>query len=170
MNHHDSEQIITRAGVRLHVRRTRDEDEPALAGFFASVTPEDLRFRFLATLRHVGHERLVAMIRANDARNESLIAFVDDGSVAATAILAGDGEGERAEAAVVLRGDLKGRGIGWSMLDYLVGLARARGYAVIESIENHAHRSALQIEREMGFEASAIDGDPSLVRVSKSLR
>ena len=82
MNHHDSEQIITRAGVRLHVRRTRDEDEPALAAFFASVTPEDLRFRFLATLRHVGHERLVAMIRANDARNESLIAFVDDGSVA----------------------------------------------------------------------------------------
>ena len=70
----------------------------------------------------------------------------------------------------MLRGDLKGRGIGWSMLDYLVGHARARGYAVIESIENHAHRSALQIEREMGFEASAIDGDPSLVRVSKSLR
>ena len=92
MNHHDSEQIITRAGVRLHVRRTRDEDEPALAAFFASVTPEDLRFRFLATLRHVGHERLVAMIRANDARNESLIAFVDDGSVAATAILAGDAD------------------------------------------------------------------------------
>ncbi|QYF87019.1 GNAT family N-acetyltransferase [Brevundimonas sp. PAMC22021] len=170
MNDHDSEQIITRAGVRLHVRRTRDEDEPALAAFFASVTPEDLRFRFLATLREVGHDRLVAMIRANDARNESLIAFVDDGSVAATAILASDGAGKRAEAAVVLRGDLKGQGVGWSLLDHLVSRARARGYAVIEFIEGHANRSALEIEREMGFEEEVVDGDPSLVQVSRFLR
>lgn len=50
---------------------------------------------------------------------------------------------------IVLRRILKGQGFGWSLLDHLVGRARARGYAVIDSIENHASGKALQIARKM---------------------
>jgi hypothetical protein len=42
----DTQLLVTREGVRLHVRQARSEDEQVLATFFSRVTPEDLRFRF----------------------------------------------------------------------------------------------------------------------------
>ncbi len=166
----DTDLLITRDGVRLHVRPTRAEDEARLAAFFAQVTPEDLRFRFLTGIREVSHDRLADMIRANDDRSLSLIALGDDSSVLAAAMLAGDDAGETAEAAIALRGDMKQRGIGWTLLDHLVTQARHRGYRTLEAIEDRENRSAITIEHEMGFERHPIDDDPTLVRLSKKLR
>ena len=166
----DLEQLVTRTGVRLDVRPARDEDEPALAAFFARVTPEDLRFRFLSTMRTPGHDQLLALIRAPGEQGESLVAWGEDGAVAATAVLAGDAAGERAEAAILLRADLKGQGIGWTLLDHLVAHARARGYAIVESLEDRANHGAIQVENDMGFQIAPIEDDPTLVRVSKRLR
>ena len=106
----DRERLVTRTGLRLEVRAARGEDERALAAFFAKVTPEDMRFRFLSTLGAPGHDQLLALIEKPSANGESLIAWGEDGTIAATAVLAGDAAGERAEAAILLRGDLKGRG------------------------------------------------------------
>ncbi|WP_267395114.1 MULTISPECIES: GNAT family N-acetyltransferase [unclassified Sphingomonas] len=166
----ESQPLVTRAGVRLHVRRARGADEQLLATFFSHVTPEDLRFRFLTGVRQVSRERLAAMADANDDRTESLVAFDDGGEIVATAMLAGDATRERAEAAIAVRGDRKGQGIGWRLLETLVSHARQMGYAAIEAIEDRANNEALVLEREMGFETSFVEGDPSLVRVVCRLR
>lgn len=166
----DTDLLVTREGVRLHVRPAGGDDEPLLAGFFAGVTPEDLRFRFLTGMRQVGHDQLVAMIRANDDRTESLIAFADDGTVVAAAMLAGDGARGCAEAAIAIRGDMKRRGIGWTLLDHLLVHARQRGYACVESIEDRTNATALALEEEMGFERLPVEGEPALVRVRHRLR
>lgn len=125
----DTEMLLTRHGTVLHVRPAREEDEPALAAFFANVSPQDLRFRFLTGVRVVSHERLSGMIRANDATSESLIAFDDGGSIVAAAMLAGDDTLQTAEAAVAIRRDMKAHGIGWTLLDHLVGHAKQRDIA-----------------------------------------
>ena len=166
----DRERLVTRTGLRLEVRAARGEDERALAAFFAKVTPEDMRFRFLSTLGAPGHDQLLALIEKPASDGESLIAWGEDGAVAATAVLAGDAAGERAEAAILLRGDLKGRGIGWTLLERLVAEARARGYAVVESLEDRANHAALQVENDMGFDVAPVEDDPTLVWVSKRLR
>ncbi len=108
----DTELLVTRQGVRLHVRPACDADEPALAAFFARVSPEDLRFRFLTGVREVSHARLSSMIHANDEANESLVAFADDGSIVAAAMLAGDDRATTAEAAIAIQRDRKQQGIG----------------------------------------------------------
>ncbi|EIZ79100.1 hypothetical protein WSK_2287 [Novosphingobium sp. Rr 2-17] len=166
----DTDLLVTREGTRLHVRPVRLDDEPTLVDFFAHVTPEDLRFRFLTSLREIGHERLVAMAAANDERTESLIAFADDGMVVAAAMLAGDLAGECAEAAIVIRGDRKGLGIGWTLLDHLLVHARRRGYTSVESIEDRSNRAAITLEQDMGFELFPVEGEPMLVRVRRQLR
>ncbi|MGN5375492.1 MAG: GNAT family N-acetyltransferase [Sphingomonas hengshuiensis] len=165
----DAELLVTRQGVRLHVRRARDEDEAALAAFFAHVSPEDLRFRFLTGVRAVSHERLASMIHANDATSLSLIAFAGDGAIVATAMLAGDDRATTAEAAIAIRRDLKERGIGWTLLEHLVGHARRMGYRSIEAVEDRANRPAILIERELGFELHPVEGEPTLVRLSLPL-
>ncbi|RYD26655.1 MAG: GNAT family N-acetyltransferase, partial [Lysobacteraceae bacterium] len=84
----DTQLLVTREGVRLHVRQARSEDEQVLATFFSRVTPEDLRFRFLTSVRQVSHDRLVAMAQPNDDRTKSLVAFDDNSELIATAMLA----------------------------------------------------------------------------------
>ncbi|MCT8002030.1 GNAT family N-acetyltransferase [Sphingomonas sanguinis] len=165
----DTELLVTHKDVRLHVRRARTEDKAPLAGFFARVSPEDLRFRFLTSVREVSHERLSGMIHADNATTESLIAFSEDGSILGAAMLAGDKTGSVAEAAIAIRHDMKQMGIGWTLLDLLVERARRRGYRTIEAIEDRENRSAILIEREMGFDLHPVEGDPTLVRLSRTL-
>lgn len=165
----DTEMLLTRHGTVLHVRPAREEDEPALAAFFADVSPQDLRFRFLTGVRVVSHERLSGMIRANDATSESLIAFDDGGLIVAAAMLAGDDALQTAEAAVAIRRDMKAHGIGWTLLDHLVGHAKRKGYRTIEAIEDRDNRSAITIEKEMGFAPYPVEGDPMLVRLKREI-
>lgn len=165
----DTEMLVTRHGTALHVRPARQEDEVALAAFFANVSPEDLRFRFLTSVRVVSHERLSGMIRANDATSESLIAFGDDGSIIAAAMLAGDDATKTAEAAVAIRHDRKAQGIGWTLLDHLVCHARRMGYRTIEALEDRDNRSAITIEKEMGFAPHPVEGDPMLIRLKRDI-
>lgn len=165
----DTELLLTRQGVRLHVRPARDDDEAALADFFAHVSPEDLRFRFLTSIKTVSHERLSGMIHANDATSESLIALGDDETIVAAAMLAGDPTSRTAEAAIAIRRDMKARGIGWTLLDHLVGHAKRKGFRAIEALEDRDNRSAIMIEQELGFASHPIKGDPMLVRLTKEI-
>lgn len=161
--------LQTRTGYRLTVRAASADDEASLAEFFDQVGPEDLRFRFLSTVRNVTHDRLVAMIDP-DEHTDSVLAENAEGELVAAAMLAGDQAGARGEVAVSIRSDHKGRGIGWTLLDYLVEVARARGYASIESVEDRQNRAAIALEQEMGFTTEPVDGEPTLILVRKDLR
>ncbi len=168
MDTNDTEQLVTRTGVVLHVRRARAEDAAALAAFFRQVTSEDLRFRFLTSVREVGADRL-AMMTAPDARTDSFLALNEQGELLATALLAGDPERPRGEVAVTIRSDHKARGIGWTLLDHLVTVARRRGYRVIESLEDRDNQTAIALEREMGFAAIPVEGEPTLLLIRREL-
>ena len=168
MTNDETDLLVTRGGVRLHVRRAHAGDEAALADFFRHVTPEDLRFRFLTSVKDVGHDRLAAMT-APDPDTDSFLAEDDQGAIVATALLAGDPEHKRGEVAVTIRSDLKGRGIGWTLLDHLVTVARARGYRAVESLEDRQNQSAISLEREMGFSAVPIEGEPTLLIIRREL-
>ena len=48
--------------------------------------------------------------------------------------------------------------------------ARARGYAVIESLEDRANHAAIQVENDMGFQIAPVEDEPGLVWLSKRLR
>jgi len=166
-----ADTLTTRSGIELHVRPATVTDEPALATFFGQVTSEDLRFRFLTAAKASNSAMLQAMIRAEDPDTLSLIVTeADDEAVVATAMLAGDGAGNRAEAAIVLRADCKARGIGYTLLSHLMGEAQARGYAVIECLEDRANQGAISVERDLHFAAQAVPGEPMLVLLSKELR
>lgn len=164
-------ELVTRAGFRFRVRAVTPEDEGVLRDFFRQVTPDDLRFRFLTAVKDVSHERLANMIHVDQERTESFLATAPDegGMVVAAAMLAAGPDGERAEVAITLRADHKGRGIGWTLLDYLARHAQEKGVRTLESIESRENRSAIMLEREMGFEAEPVEGDSTLVLLRRQL-
>lgn len=162
--------LATRTGFSFHVRPARPGDEAGLAEFFRHVTPEDLRFRFLTTVREVGHDRLAAMTAIDHRQTENFIAFAEDGkTIVATGMLACDDALEKGEVAISIRSEHKHKGIGWEMLGYICESARARGVKVIESLEDRQNREAIEIEREQGFEVDDCPDDARLVIVRKTL-
>ncbi|CAN7735274.1 GNAT family N-acetyltransferase [Bosea sp. LjRoot9] len=162
--------ITTRTGLTFHVRPARLEDEEGLAEFFAHVTPDDLRFRFLASVREVSHDRLVAMTHIDHRQTENFLAFAEDGkTIIATAMLACDPALEKGEVAISIRAEYKHRGVGWELLRHVSKYAEAKGVKTIESVENRQNHEAIDLEREQGFVAVSYPDDAALVLIRKQL-
>ncbi len=165
------EAFTTRSGVKLLVRPTTQFDERELGRFFDRVTDEDRRFRFLAASDHLCHEQLRPLVDVDHVRTESFLAFETlGGTLVATGQLACDAEFDTAEIAVSVRADYRGKGVGWTMLDLLAREAEKRGVRRVISIESRDNHAAIDLEREKGFTAEPVDGDPTLVLLGKTFR
>ncbi|MFC3442501.1 GNAT family N-acetyltransferase [Sphingobium rhizovicinum] len=161
--------LETRYGFRFDIRLATHQDEPALADFFADVTDEDRRFRFLSAVRQVSPGQLHAMTDFEHHRHETFLAFTPGGrEIIAAATLAVDEAGGTGEVAISILPDHKGKGIGWTLLDHVAREARAWGVTKLQSIESRDNRAAISLEREMGFSARAIEGDPALVLLERA--
>jgi acetyltransferase len=164
-------RLETRSGLKILVRPATEADEPALSALFEKISPEDRRFRFFSAAAHVGHEQLRPLIEADHYRSESFLAFEEaSGELIGTGLLACDNAMETAEVAISIRGDRKGQGVGWALLDLLTRDAERRGVARVISIEDRANHAAVEVERDKGFVSRVMEGDPGLVVLTKSFR
>ncbi len=162
--------ITTRTGFRFTVRPVNLADEPGLTDFFAHVSHDDLRFRFLSGLNVVGHDRIVALAAVDHEATENFLAFdAESGAMIASGMLACDPGLERGEVAISIREDYKHRGVAWELLAHIARYAEAKGVKVLESIESADNHAAIDLEREMGFTAVPYPGDATLVLVSRKL-
>lgn len=163
------DRIETRSGLRLRVRSAEPGDREALRAFFRAVSPEDRRFRFLSAVREVDDEQLVRMTSIDHVRTDDFLALDDEGQIVAAAMLAAEPDLKRAEVAISVRADHRGRGVGWSLLRYVASKAQARGIKRLESIESRANHAAIELQREMGFSCQTHPGDATLMIVSRDL-
>ena len=165
-----SHALATRTGFQFHVRPVRPADEDIIAEFFTHVTRDDLRFRYLTGLNEIGHARVAALANVDHKADENFLAFADDGgTMVATAMLACEPDLDKAEVAIVVHKDFKEKGIGWELLAYVARFAEAKGVKTLQSIESRSNHAAIELERDMGFTASAYPGDPSLVLVTREI-
>ena len=161
--------LATRCGFTVTLRPVTPDDAPALAAFFARVAPQDLRFRFLSAQTEVRPDQIAAMVAVDHRTSEHILAFEQaTGTLVASALLVGDDAGT-AEVAIAIAADYRDRGLGWTLLDYMAGLAKAMGFARLRSIEAHANHAAIEVERALGFTASTYEGDATMVLVEKQL-
>ena len=162
--------LTTRTGFQFDVRPATPADEAAIVEFFANVTQEDLRFRFLTALQKLDRSRIEMLTHVDHRRTEDFLAFEPGGSrIIASAMLAADESLKKGEVAISVRENFKKRGIGWTMLEHVVRFAKARGLETIESVESRANFAAIELEREMGFTARECPGDPTLVILQANL-
>ena len=162
--------LTTRSNYAFQVRAAQSADQPALAEFFTHVEKDDLRFRFLSPINTVGPHLIATLANVDHDRTENILAFDADGrTIIASAMLAVDPDGTRAEVALAIRADYKRRGISWTLLEHVAHVARDKGIETLESIEARDHHEAIEMEREMGFTASPSPGDPTLVLLQVKL-
>lgn len=160
--------LFTRTGERLRVRPVRPGDRAAIANFFQHVTSEDLRFRFLTSLREVGDKRLDDICRTDYPTAMTFVAFVAN-ELVALASLAGQAAG-RIEVALTTLPQWKAHGISWTLLDHAIRFASEHGAKEIVSVERCDNRAAINLEHEMGFGIRVLDAGNGEVIAIKSLR
>lgn len=161
--------VTTRGGVDLRIRPVLPEDEAVLTDFFHHVSADDIRFRFLTALHEVGADRIAAMTQIDYRRTMNFLAFAGDGTLVATALLASDPDGQRAELAVSVREGWKGKGVSWTLVEHALRYAEAEGIRTVESLESSENHAALALEREMGFVATPCADSPTEMIVRKTL-
>jgi acetyltransferase len=167
---HWSANLATRTGMTIFVRPVRGDDEPLVAEFFTHVSPEDLRFRFLGGVTHVGHDRLAMMTRVDYRRSITFLAFDHEGgSILSIAMLAAEPDRTRAEVALTTRSDVKQQGVSWALFEHVLRYAKAEGIGAIEALEYADHEAALQMERELGFVVTSDPEDATLKIATRRL-
>jgi GNAT superfamily N-acetyltransferase len=165
-----SGELVTRTGFCFLARPATPTDGEALGEFFAAVSPDDLRFRFLSSVRHLPPGQLITMTDFDHRTTENFLAFDDDRSVIiATAMLAADARLGTAEVALAIRPDYKQLGVSWTLLEHVARFALAKGIKTLESIESRDNHEAIELEREMGFETLPCPDDPALLILRATL-
>ena len=150
--------IVLPGDWRVFLRPVRPEDEGLFADFFPKVTPEDLRLRFFAPIKEFSHAFIARLTQLDYARAMAFVAF-DEATDAMIGVvrLHADANYESGEYSILLRSDLKGRGLGWKLMELIVAYAKSEGLKLITGQVLRENTVMLQICREMGFK---IEYDP----------
>ena len=80
-----------------------------------------------------------------------------------------DANHEAAEYGVLLRSDLKGRGLGWKLMELAIEYARAEGLQRIEGQVLGENTAMLRMCRELGFSVEHEPDSGGIYRVERSL-
>ena len=162
--------IEIRDSWRVFVRPIRPEDEPLIHQFLRHVTPEDLRLRFFAPMKEFSHQFIARLTQLDYARAMALVAFDETSNEMIGVVrIHSDSIYENGEYAILLRSDLKGRGLGWALMQLIIEYARSEGLKMICGDVLQENTAMLEMCRHLGFDIRTDPIDPSICDVSLKL-
>ena len=149
------------------IRAIRPEDAAQLAAFFERIEPGDLQLRYfqqqgarpvfdVGQYTQIDYHRqmaLVAVAKGENGESEIL------GEVRAAI----DPDNLRAELAIVVRSDWKGRGLGKRLGNSMIRYWRGRGTHQMFGLVHSENAAMLGLARALGFEVDAVPGVQTVV-------
>lgn len=152
------------------VRPVRPEDEPLFHDFFKKVTSEDLRLRFFAPVKDISHAFIARLTQIDYARAMAFIALDEaTGEMLGVVRLHADANHVTGEYAILLRSDLKGRGLGWKLMELMIEFARTDGLKRVHGEVLRENAVMLRMCEELGFRMHPHPDDPALTLVDYHL-
>jgi GNAT superfamily N-acetyltransferase len=172
-----SPRYTTRDGRKLTMRLLRPSDAPLLVEMFHLLTPETRRRRFHIGVENVSdeviHQRALELA---DVDNKSvagaLVAVYKDDTgehIVGSVRLARDPaalESPEAEAAIVVRDDFQGQGVGTELMRRLVLLAKQMKVKTMVAIFQPDNEDAIRIFREVNLPyVTTIDHGETIMKI-----
>jgi acetyltransferase len=159
--------IEVKDGWRVFVRPIRPEDEPAVHEMLKHVTSQDLRLRFFAPMKEFSHEFIARLTQLDYARAMAFVAFDETtGDLVGVVRIHSDSIYQSGEYAVLLRSDLKGRGLGWTLMQMIIEYAKSEGLKIISGDVLAENTVMLAMCRSLGFEVKADPKEHDICNVS----
>lgn len=148
------ERRETRAGARLLIRPVKPTDEPMLKDLFYSLSDESIYRRYFNVIKYMPHERLQEELDLDYETRFALAAVVECEGVEEMVGIAQyvlDESTNFAEAAFLVRDAWQGKGIGKSLVGYLVEIARDKGIKGITAVVMPENRAMLHLFYQLGY-------------------
>lgn len=157
-------------GQRIFIRPIRPPDEHLYGDFIAKLSPEDIRFRFLAPRKEFSHSFIARFTQIDYARAMAFVALnKDQNELLGVARLSADPDYVRGEYAIIVRSDLKGTGIGWMLMHHLINYAEKEGLRELTGDVLANNERMLGMCRTLGFEIVPDPEDSSIRKVRLKL-
>jgi len=137
----------------VFARPVRPEDEAMFHEFFKKVTSADLRLRYFAPVKHIGHAFIARLTQLDYARSMAFVAIEEKtGEALGVVRLMADANYQTGEYAIMVRSDIKGQGLGWSLMQLMISYARSEGLKRIEGQVLGENTAMLEMCEKLGFQ------------------
>jgi acetyltransferase len=143
----------TLAGQRVVLRPIRAEDEAMHRAFLERLAPEDVHLRFFYTIRSWTHHQLARFTQIDYDREMAFVMVTRDGPEEILGVVRAisNPDNTRAEFAIVVRSDRKGRGLGYRLMRKLIDYQRAKGTGELVGEVLATNGPMLKLGQELGF-------------------
>jgi acetyltransferase len=152
---------LTVAADRFHVRHLRTEDAGAYADFVARIDERDLERRFAGPADTAGNGRRTCLLRVNQEDEVTFVALKQSG--AGSGEIVGEARayrypaGPTVELGIVVRSDMKRRGVGRALMDAMIAYTKQNGLELIGQIAPD-NEAMLALAEHCGMEVEHAPG------------
>ena len=164
--------VLNLDGTELLLRPIRPEDEPLEVDLARRASRESLYFRFFGFVPGLDHKDFARFTHIDYDREMAFVATVASGvdgfEILGVVRLVSDRFSNEDEFAIIVRSDIKGRGLGRILLEKIIRYARGRDRAAIVGQVLPDNDRMLSLARELGF-AERLVADGAVVEVRMSL-
>jgi acetyltransferase len=162
--------LVLGDGWRIFVRPIKPDDERLIRDLLVHVSKEDLRLRFFDSIREFSPSFIAGLTHFDYANAMAFVAIDEvSGETLGVVRLHSGSSHETGEYAILLRSSLKGRGLGWALMQLIIEYAKSEGLKRIVGQILQENSVMLKMCRELGFEIKTDAEDPGVYDVTLTL-
>ena len=158
-------------GTEVLLRPVRPEDEPLEKEMLTGLSEEALRGRFFQIIKKITHEMLIRFCNIDYDREMAIVAELREGErkrLIGIGRLIIEPDFRKGEFAVVIHDDFQSKGLGYKLVDMIIGIAQEKGLKEIYGIVLTDNTRMLTLCKRLGFHITHLpDG---ISRVNLALR
>ncbi|MGD0229451.1 MAG: GNAT family N-acetyltransferase [Syntrophorhabdales bacterium] len=158
-------------GRQVLLRPIRPEDEPLEYEMLASLSPETVRGRFFQSIANLSHAELTRFCNIDYEREMAFVAELGQDAVrriVGVSRIIIESDFRAGEFAVLVQDDYQNKGLGYKMLDMVIGVAQEKKLEMLYGIVLSDNYRMLNICRQSGFTLGRLED--GLTRVELILR
>lgn len=157
---------VTEEGDRILVRPVKPEDAPLFVDLFNVLSPTTIYYRFFTPVKELKPDMLARFTQIDYDREIAMVALdesTDPEKILGVARIIGDPDGKNGEFAVIVGDPWQGRGIGSSLLQRVLSIAKSRGFEIVSGLVLKENRTMIAMGKKLGFEMTENVGEVELV-------
>ncbi|MCJ7832971.1 MAG: GNAT family N-acetyltransferase, partial [Deltaproteobacteria bacterium] len=141
-------------GTEVTLRPIRPEDEPLEHDMLSTLSQETSRSRFFSIVKDISHEMLIRFCNIDYDREMAMVAELKEGTrrrIIGIGRLIVEPDFRSGEYAVLVHDDYQGKGLGYKLVDLIIGIAQDKGLEEIYGTVLTENEKMLKMARKLGF-------------------
>jgi acetyltransferase len=155
-------------GTEVLLRPIRPEDEPLEHEMLTTLSEDALRGRFFQIIKKIPHEMLTRFCNIDYDREIAIVCEVRKDTkrrIVGIGRLIIDSDFKNGEFAVVVHDDYQGKGLGYKLVDTIIGIAQEKGLTKVYGTVLTDNYRMLRIAEELGFSIAHLPDATSQVEL-----